>query len=239
MTRLLDDEALRRVIDRAAVNRSMRSERGERGPVGLRGEIGLRGPQGEPGIGIKGEQGQRGLNGEAGPQGEKGDPGINWRGRFESGETYEENDAVEFEGSSWIALRKTKEAPRLSADWDLLAQKGRDGVGGVVSRKTEVAYPTFAANLRIDWTRSDEVRLTLSDDFSPSFIEPSDGDKCVLKMTQGGSGNHAVTLPANVRFNADIPSYTATTTAGKSDKLGFIYDKPDDKFDLVAVVKGI
>jgi len=54
---------------------------------------------------------------------------IEWRGAWSAG-TYQINDAVERNGSSWIATAVTTEEPSLSAtDWDLVALKGVDGTG--------------------------------------------------------------------------------------------------------------
>lgn len=55
--------------------------------------------------------------------------GFVWRGVWVAG-TYTVNEAVEHNGSSWIALATTSEEPSLMADdWDLLALKGADGEG--------------------------------------------------------------------------------------------------------------
>jgi hypothetical protein len=54
---------------------------------------------------------------------------IEWQGNWSAG-TYQVNDAVAHNGSSWIATAVTTEEPSISAtDWDLLALKGVDGVG--------------------------------------------------------------------------------------------------------------
>lgn len=58
---------------------------------------------------------------------------IVWQGDWAAG-TYQINDAVQYEGNSWIATAVTTDTPSLaSADWDLLAEKGADGTGGIVA----------------------------------------------------------------------------------------------------------
>jgi len=72
------------------------------------------------------QTGPQGLQGPAGP------PGINWRGPWNSGELYEYPDAVEYEGTSWIAVEDNlNETPSaLSPSWNLLAQRGAQGASG-------------------------------------------------------------------------------------------------------------
>lgn len=117
---------------------------GRAGRDGIDGRDGEPGPKGEPGRdgapGLAGAQGERGEQGPMGPRGPQGPPGppgakgdtgdrgINWRGPWRHGERYEPNDTVEYQGSSWIATFSTTAAPGLAArDWDLLAERGKDG----------------------------------------------------------------------------------------------------------------
>jgi hypothetical protein len=54
---------------------------------------------------------------------------MEWQGAWSAG-TYQINDVVENNGSSWIATAVTTEEPSISAtDWDLVALKGTDGIG--------------------------------------------------------------------------------------------------------------
>jgi hypothetical protein len=67
--------------------------------------------------------------GDKGETGDTGDIGIDWQGAWSAG-TYEENQAVENNGSSWIATTTTTQEPSGTAtDWDLIARKGEDGEG--------------------------------------------------------------------------------------------------------------
>lgn len=55
---------------------------------------------------------------------------LDWQGSWSAG-TYQPNDVVENDGSSWVALAETTEEPSvLATDWDLLAAKGDAGAGG-------------------------------------------------------------------------------------------------------------
>jgi len=80
-------------------------------------------------------------------KGDTGDTGADWdqwQGAWSAG-TYQILDAVEHNGSSWIATAITTEEPSLSAtDWDLLAAKGTDGAG-----TGDVVGPAGAVNNNI------------------------------------------------------------------------------------------
>lgn len=109
---------------------------GKRGSVGPLGPRGPEGPQGEVGpkgdTGLKGEQGfpgKDGLNGTDGTDGES----MRWKGVWRDFNDYEINDVIEYAGSSFIAIRPSKnERPRTpdSAFWELVAKKGVDSFGG-------------------------------------------------------------------------------------------------------------
>lgn len=114
---------------------------GPAGPTGPRGEIGDVGPSGPPGIpgvsgpaGPIGPTGPAGATGATGPTGPTGPKGLIWRGGWSELEEYQPDDAVMFDGSSWVALDSSV-GRKPGADgekWDLLAQRGSDGLAGAV-----------------------------------------------------------------------------------------------------------
>jgi len=71
---------------------------------------------------------------------------IVWQGAWSAG-SYDESDAVEHNGSSWIATTTTTEEPSGTAtDWDVLALKGTDGSGaGDVSSDTATSVDSELA----------------------------------------------------------------------------------------------
>ncbi|MDM8001215.1 MAG: hypothetical protein QUS33_14805 [Dehalococcoidia bacterium] len=75
-----------------------------------------------------------GPRGEQGPQGETGLPGagISWRGQWSSSTAYAADDAVGYQGSSYISRQdgNTNHAPTDSAWWDLWVAKGDTGPTG-------------------------------------------------------------------------------------------------------------
>jgi hypothetical protein len=105
---------------------------GAAGPAGPEGQVGPQGPMGDTGPqglpGIQGPPGEDGKDGEPGPVGPEG---LVWRGAWAEAAAYASDDAVQFEGSSWVATREnTAVPPAAGADWSLLASKGDPGETG-------------------------------------------------------------------------------------------------------------
>ena len=66
--------------------------------------------------------------------------GINWRGTWSSGTAYAVNDAVAYQGSSYIATAaSTAVAPTNTANWAVLAQKGTSTAAPKLSFITSVS----------------------------------------------------------------------------------------------------
>lgn len=96
---------------------------GPEGPEGAQGPMGEAGPPGLPGL--PGEDGTDGAPGPAGPK------GLNWRGAWDEATAYVTDDAVQFQGSSWMALREsTAVSPEEGEDWSLVASRGETGDTG-------------------------------------------------------------------------------------------------------------
>lgn len=95
---------------------------GEIGPAGLTGATGAAGPQGL--------LGSAGATGATGPQ---GPPVANYLGNYQSAASYALNDAVSWQGSTYISLigGNQGQTPSLSApQWALLAAQGATGATG-------------------------------------------------------------------------------------------------------------
>lgn len=105
---------------------------GVAGPKGDPGPVGGMGPQGEPGL--RGETGAEGRTGDAGPQGPAGPPGakgLTWRGSWDPTASYIGDDAVELDGSAYVAVGESTASPPPGPDWSLLAAAGAEGARGV------------------------------------------------------------------------------------------------------------
>lgn len=94
---------------------------GEQGPRGETGAIGPQGPQG-----IQGPQGEKGETGMAGI-------GLVWKGEWSTATTYGQNDAVGYQGSSYISKQdnNTNNVPTNTMWWDLWIAKGDTGEQGL------------------------------------------------------------------------------------------------------------
>lgn len=80
--------------------------------------------------------------------------GLSWQGEWDDSATYNEGDAVQHNGGSWISTTENNTGtPGIDGGWDLLAAKGADGTGsgsGSVSVTTVVvsgASTNFAQTL--------------------------------------------------------------------------------------------
>lgn len=105
-----------------------------RGPVGPAGADGSAGPAGPAG--------SQGPAGPQGPPGPAGSGSFHWRGDYSPFTAYSVDDAVHYDGSSWIAtvsvaakcsssqLCPPGGEPGTNSDWSLVAQKGDKGEKG-------------------------------------------------------------------------------------------------------------
>ena len=133
---------------------------GPQGPNGDRGDIGAQGPQGPAGtqgpqgatgaqgaVGPQGPQGPQGAQGATGTTGPQGPAGLNWKGAWDAATNYAENDAINYAGSSWRALRANNNVtPVEGADWTIIAQKGDDGEGGGTVTSVSANGPISVTN---------------------------------------------------------------------------------------------
>jgi len=98
---------------------------------------------------------------------------------------------------------------------------------------------TDAATIAIDASLGNIFKVTLGG--NRTLGNPTNlvaGQKIVVRVKQDGTGSRTLAYDTKYRFGTDVTSPTLTTTAGKTDYLGFIYNADDDKLDCVAVAKG-
>lgn len=67
---------------------------------------------------------------------------------------------------------------------------------------------------------------------------PSNGQKLVLRLRQDATGSRLITWNSAYRFAGGAPP-TLTTTAAKTDYVGFVYNGTDSKWDCLAVKLGL
>ena len=101
-----------------------------------------------------------------------------------------------------------------------------------------ITTPAYSANLTLNWAVADVIRVTLTGNITITNSGAIDGQKCILELLQDGTGSRTVAFTSETRFGVSVPSFTATTTLNKMDRLGFIYDGAATKYDVLAISKG-
>jgi hypothetical protein len=106
--------------------------------------------------------------------------------------------------------------------------------GSLYSRRYAVTDPG-TGTIAIDWDNGNTQSVTITGTGrTVTFSNGQDGGKYVLIIKQDGTGSRTITTwPAAVRWPTG-GAVTLTTTASKSDYLGFIYNGVDSKYDAVA-----
>jgi hypothetical protein len=100
-----------------------------------------------------------------------------------------------------------------------------------------VTASTSSATVSFDG--KDLVRVALNTSVTSLTVSgASDGQKCMIEITQGGSGSNTITWPSNFRYGTDLTSIVLSTSVGKTDRVGLIYNAAIDKYDVVALLKG-
>lgn len=170
------------------------------------------------GVLLKGPKGDTGNVGSRGPD---GPAGLS---------AYQVAVANGYAGTQpqWVASLKGEKGER-----------GLTGPPGGTLRRIHVIPDTDTGVIACDWAAYDEIRVLLTSDATFTFSGAMDGQGCILKLKQDAVGNRSVTLPAAVRFNALILSYNNTRPAGRADKIGFVYDGGDARYDFVSIIPGI
>lgn len=67
---------------------------------------------------------------------------------------------------------------------------------------------------------------------------PTDGQQIMYRLTQDATGTRTITWGAAFRFSVDIPAPTLTTSANKTDYIGFQYNAASSTWDCLAVARG-
>lgn len=67
---------------------------------------------------------------------------------------------------------------------------------------------------------------------------PTAGQTLIYRIKQDGTGSRTITWGSEFRFGTDVPSPTLSTTAAKTDYIGFRRNTTDTKWDCLAVARG-
>ncbi len=85
----------------------------------------------------------------------------------------------------------------------------------------------------VDWSAGNSQHCVLTGNTTFTFTNGKTGGNYRLILKQGGTGSYTATWPASVRWGSGaVP--TLTTTVGKSDYVGFLYNGVDATYDGIA-----
>jgi hypothetical protein len=143
--------------------------------------------------------GATGATGSTGATGAQGPEGLNWLGAYAGGTSYVVDDAVSYNGSSYICkLASTGNLPTNTTYWDTLAEKGASGSGaGDVVGPASAVTNNFVA---FDGTTG---KLIKDSTYTASSFEPADAT--ILKSAAIG-----VSVQAYDAQLADVAGLTPT-----------------------------
>ena len=114
-------------------------------------------------------------------------------------------------------------------------------VGATLSGRLSVTPDTLtdAATIAVDASLGNNFTVTLGG--NRTLGNPTnavDGQMLLFRIRQDGTGTRTLSLDTKYRFGTDITSITLSTAINKTDYLGVRYHASDDKFDVIAFVKG-
>lgn len=153
----------------------------------------------------------------AGPEGPQGPPGLIWRGEWNSNGSYASDDAVSYDGRSFVALQaSTSVTPPNTATstvyWSLLADKGGVGTGAAfqgeiiisIPKATDITNTAFA-------NRYDPTIFDLSRYGSTATIH----FRADLSQSAAGTGAVEVRLACMTDSNATVAGTTLSASVAQ------------------------
>jgi hypothetical protein len=91
---------------------------------------------------------------------------------------------------------------------------------------------TDAPVIAVDWNNGAMQTVVLAGDRKFTFTGGQPGEHYLLSLTQDAHGSRTVTWPANVRYPGDR-THILTTTANKTDYIGFVYSGRSKTYDAL------
>jgi hypothetical protein len=184
---------------------------GMRGADGINGINGIDGMRGADGLhGAKGLDGSKGEIGAVGPQGDKGEAGMVWRGTYRSDIEYDIGDVVGVNGSAYVCVAATNQAPPVGFGWELLVSRGAQGIRGIKGEDGVGGGGAAAAGTLTGTTLATNVTQS-------SLTQVGTLEFLTVTNTIGGSisGNAATATSANSALTANTATTaTSALTAG-------------------------
>lgn len=178
-------------------------------------------------------RGDKGEQGPQGPQGEPGEPGedgldITWRGTYSASTSYVVNDAVYYNGGSYICIQNTTgNLPTNETYWNLMAAQGEPGEGS-----GDVVGPDGATDnaiARFDLATGKLIQNSLATVSDTGSINIPAGQQYLVggSPVEGYSDEQAQDAVGSIltdsseidfTYNDTTPSITASIKAGSIDE---------------------
>lgn len=140
------------------------------------------------------EKGDTGATGATGSTGAQGARGMTWQGPWDSGTAYAADDAVEYLGSSYVAISTTTAfndpITNSPAEWEILAEGGSQGVdgAGVTWRGPWNTALTYAINDGVEYQGSAYVATAQANPTEHPVGFPGKWDLFASKGDPGPNG---------------------------------------------------
>jgi collagen type VII alpha len=199
---------------------------GATGAQGAAGPMGSAGPQGPAGatgaqgsVGPQGATGAQGPAGAAGPTGATGPVGITFRDAWTHDTNYAVNDAVTWNGSTWLALTAgSGHQPDASPqDWTLLAQAGGAGPTGATGQAATInigTVTTLAAGSAATVTNVGTANAAVLNLGVPQGAQGASGSSGAAGVVSGNFAAvyHAVDF-TTLFYSVNLPTASGSETA--------------------------
>ena len=162
--------------------------------------------------------GATGATGSTGATGATGPEGLRWLGAYAGGTAYVIDDAVSYNGSSYICkLASTGNLPTNTTYWDTLAEKGASGSGA-----GDVVGPASAVNDRLVAFDGTTGKLIKDSGFTASSFAKYADTTANFTGTLQNSGSNVLTASS---IGSTVQAYDADLTtlgAGGSSARSFL-----------------
>jgi hypothetical protein len=162
--------------------------------------------------------GATGATGSTGATGATGPVGMNWLGAYSGATSYAVDDAVSYNGSSYICkLASTGNLPTNTTYWDILAQQGASGSGA-----GDVVGPASAVNDRLVAFDGTTGKLIKDSGFTASSFAKYADTTANFTGTLQNSGSNVLTASS---IGSTVQAYDADLTtlgAGGSSARSFL-----------------
>lgn len=187
-------------------------------PPGVDAQVTIHGESPNQTISFEVPRGDKGDKGDKGDQGIQGEKGFNWKGAWSGATQYGIDDAVSYNGSTYICVSgNSNHAPDTSPlYWNIIAAQGEAGANGIgyVPRGAWSNAATYAANDSVTYGGSLWGALQPSTNVTPAsgaywLLLASKGDK-------GDKGDTGATGPTNSLGIGSVTTLLPGTSATAS-----------------------